>query len=338
MSDRIRAFDVTTDLPYRGLGPVLIVLETQHDAALADEVARYYPNALREQIIAPNAVKPLAEQFVLEPEVLAARRAIDATYRASDGATVNRQEARAELQPADLPVSLPAAVNWRMGLAIDPAGRYAFEWPRGFTLTVDGAPADGSVELVRGNHVLELHGALESGHPLRLAWQPPGVSAMQPIDPRAIYLPPEGGSGLAATFFPTLDWSGTPREQLVEPMLSRYFHTNPFARLNFDPHGTWSAEWRGQLEVPTSGTYRFEAERISRAGLWIDERRVFDETPPDAADQPSGTIELSAGMHALRVRFQDRSEGGPRIYLFWTPPGGARQIVPGRVLYPPLAQ
>ncbi len=338
MADRIRAFDATTDLPYRGYGPVLIVLETEHDAALADEVARYYPNAPREQITAPNAVKPLAEQFVLDTEMLAARRAVEATYRATDGSTVNRQEPRPELHPADLPKGLPVQVTWRMGLAIDVVGRYAFDVPPGFTLTIDGLQPGGPVELVRGNHLLELRGTLETAEPLRLDWQPPGVTAMQPIDRRAIYLPPSGGNGLAATYFPTLEWSGTPQEQAIEPLLSRYFHTSPFARQNFDLHGTWSAEWRGQLDVPASGTYRFEAERISRAGLWIDERLVFDDTRADVGDQPFGTVELSAGLHGLRVRFQDRSEGGPRIYLYWTPPGGARQIVPGRVLYPPNGQ
>ena len=41
--DKIRIFDATADLPYRGRGPALVLLETEHDAALADEVARYYP-------------------------------------------------------------------------------------------------------------------------------------------------------------------------------------------------------------------------------------------------------------------------------------------------------
>ena len=43
----------------------------------------------------------------------------------------------------------------------------------------------------------------------------------------------------------------------------------------------------------------------------------------------SGVADLTAGPHQVRVRFQERSDGGPHMYLFWTPPGGARQVIPG---------
>jgi Dolichyl-phosphate-mannose-protein mannosyltransferase/PA14 domain len=338
LRDRIRAFDATADLPYRGDGPVLIVLETEHDAALAAEVARYYPDAARVETSAPNGVRPLVEQFTLERDVLAARRGVDATYQGADGSTVRRLEYGADLSARDVPVATPAQVIWRGGLALDVSGSYAFEVPSDFALDVDGAPlsTSGSVDLARGNHVFELRGTLAAGQPLRLAWRPPAVNDAQAIEPRVLYVPPEGGNGLAATFFPTLSWEGRPREQVIDPIVSHYFHVNPFSRLNVDPHGNWSVEWRGLLEVPAAGTYRFEAERISRAGLWIDERVVFDDTANDAPEQTSGVAELASGQHQIRVRLQDRAEGGPGIYLFWVPPGGARQVIPGRALFPPL--
>jgi hypothetical protein len=90
--------------------------------------------------------------------------------------------------------------------------------------------------------------------------------------------------------------------------------------------------------VPAAGAYQFEADRLSRAGLWIDGAPVFDDTT-DAADAAAkGSRQLEAGRHAIRVRFQDRGDGGPRLYLYWTPPGGVRNLVPGEALFPPVPE
>jgi hypothetical protein len=104
--------------------------------------------------------------------------------------------------------------------------------------------------------------------------------------------------------------------------------------------GVWSApcSWRGSIDIPTSGVYRSEADRVNRAGLRIDDRGIFDDTADGRATSRSGLAQLAAGRHAIEVRLQDRDQGGPRLYLYWTPPGGAREIVPGRVLYPPAPE
>jgi DNA-binding beta-propeller fold protein YncE/4-amino-4-deoxy-L-arabinose transferase-like glycosyltransferase len=307
--DTIRAFDASTDLPYRGAGPALIVLETEHDAALVDQVMRMYPTARRVPILAPGAARPLVEEVILDRDVLAARRGMAAV---GDGA-------------------------WRALLAVDPPGMYRLAAPAGLQLSVDGsAPANqAQFDLWRGNHVLDVRGTLPPGQTLEVLWQPPNATELRVIDPRALLPPPEGGTGLAATLYPTQTWQGSPQVQLIDPLPAHYFHTNPFSRVNFDPHNSWSAEWVGLLDVAADGTYRFEADRQSRAGLWIDDRQVFDDTADGAPEMTAGTIELQPGEHYIRVRFQDRGQGGPHLYLYWTPPGGARQVVPGRVLRPP---
>ena len=309
LRETIRAFNPSTDLPYRGAGPALIVLETEHDSALVDEVMRFYPDARRVPILAPDAPRPLVEEVILDRDMLARWRGIDAV---GDGA-------------------------WRALLAVDVPGIYRFGAPAGAQLSLDGsAPfSTARFELTRGNHLLDARAVLPPGQQFELLWQPPGATALRVIDPRALFLPPEGGNGLAATLYPTQVWQGSPRDDLIDPFVAHYFHSNPFSRLNFDPHNSWSAEWQGFLNVPTTGTYRFEADRQSRAGMWLDERVIFDDTAEGAAETTTGTTELDAGEHRIRVRFQDRGDGGPRLYLYWTPPGGPRQVIPGRVLYPP---
>jgi 4-amino-4-deoxy-L-arabinose transferase-like glycosyltransferase len=332
----IVTFDSTRQLPYRGNGPALVILETEHDAGLADEVARYYPTAPRRPIFGPNAAQPVVDELLLEHDMLTASRGLAATYRGSDGSVVERREPVAHLDSGASPVPLPADVTWQAGLALDAGGQYGFRVPPTFQLAVDGLAVSDTerVELVSGNHLLSLSGTLSDGMRLDLAWQPPGATTWAPIDEHSLFIAPSGGSGLQATFYPSQDWQGSPTVSLIDPVLDHYYHTNPLSSVGLSPQ-VWSAEWNGTLEAPTDGSYRFDAERLSRAGLWIDDRVVFDDTPEGAAESLSGVVQLTAGRHQLRVRFQDRGDGGPRLYLFWTPPGGARETLSGRVLYPP---
>ncbi|HET6316626.1 MAG TPA: glycosyltransferase family 39 protein, partial [Chloroflexota bacterium] len=229
--DTIRALDPTTDLPYRGAGPALIALETEHDAALVDEIMRLYPEARRVPIAHPAATQPIVEEVILDRDLL-----------------VRHQGA------------VQTDVGWRALLAVETPGEYRLVAPSG-QLSVDGSalanPAD--VELARGNHSLEVRGQLPQGQQLELLWQPPGTSELRPIDARALFPPGEGGTGLAVTFFPTQNFDGEPRDRLIDPLVAHYFHTNPLRRFTFDPHNSWSAEWLGRLQVPTTGTYRFDA-------------------------------------------------------------------------------
>jgi hypothetical protein len=187
---------------------------------------------------------------------------------------------------------------------------------------------------VRGNHLIVLSSRGRDGVAPVLAWKPPGASDFEGVDDARLFAGPDGGNGLVATFYPTQDFAGAPTESMVDPILAHYYHVNPFARRNLSPP-TWSVEWTGELDAPASGAYGFDVERLSRAGLWIDGRSIFDDTEDGSLPAVLGAVQLTAGRHQVRVRLRDRGDGGPRLYLYWTPPGGGRELVPGRVLYPP---
>ena len=307
IQNTIRAFDATTDLPYRGNGPGLIVLESEHDTGLADTVSRFYPDASRTPVLAPNATRPTAYEIELDPSVIVAHRGL-AAGRQPDG-------------------------GWRADLTVDVSGAYAFNVGGSTAMTLDGAPVTSgqTMQLAKGNHLVTLTGGSD------VTWRPPGASTFTPIEDARWFAAPAGGNGLLATFYPTASFRGSPVETLIDPVLAHYYHLSPLAPLNLSPP-TWSAEWLGSLEVPTAGTYRFEVDRLSRAGLWLDNQVVFDDTPEGAPELQAGSIQLSQGRHAIRVRMQDRGDGGPRLYLYWSPPGSTRELVPGGALYPPPPQ
>ena len=83
--------------------------------------------------------------------------------------------------------------------------------------------------------------------------------------------------------------------------------------------------------MPELGTYRIGLEQVSTASVWIDDRLVLTN---DRRNQyEDGEVTLTAGRHPIRVRFRDL-DSASHIYLFWTPPGQSRHIIPGQYLYP----
>jgi hypothetical protein len=98
----IRPFDPVADIPYRGRGPGLIFLETEHDQALADLVAEVYPEAPQMPIQAPSGGKPIVTGFVLSPDVVAAHRGARVTYQSADGTTLERTEHAPALAASDV--------------------------------------------------------------------------------------------------------------------------------------------------------------------------------------------------------------------------------------------
>jgi hypothetical protein len=337
----IRQFDPGGDLPYRGPGPGLVFLETEHDQALADEVARMYPDAIRLPVRAPSGGKPIVEGFRLEPDVLSAHRGVQATYRGPDGAPVVRAEVRPEFDPTlgSAPVALPAQVTWQGGLALDTTGDYSFRIPSGFELRIDDAVVasaarpSGRARLIRGNHAVVMSGTIQPDTAARLEWVPPGTVLWQPISAEMLFVPPTGGMGLQLTLTPGLDPDSQPNEELIDPVLSHYYHVSPFSRFHLDPQ-VWTADWVGQLDAPEPGTYGFVLDHSQTAGVWIDDRQILGNLN-GAADTRTTNLELASGRHAIRVRFEKTTDGSPWINLYWTPPGAPPAIVPGSALFGP---
>lgn len=333
----IRQFDPAGDLPFRGQGPGLIFLETEHDQALADEVARMYPDALRRPVRAPGGAKPIVEGFQLDPDVLVAHRGIHATYRSADGATVERTEARPDTASNSPPVALPADVAWQSGMALDASGEYSFRVPLGFELRIDDAVipgADGGVRvrLVRGSHALDIAGRIEPGRLAALEWRTPGSSQWRPISTEVLFPAPAGGLGLQLALTPGLDSGAAAVEEYVDPVLSHYYHLSPFLRVHMDPQ-VWTADWTGELDATTAGTYGFSLDHSQSAAVFVDNQQVLGDLNVPAVVR-NAILDLSAGRHALHVRFEKTTEGSPWINLYWTPPGEPPAVVPGSALYP----
>ena len=86
------------------------------------------------------------------------------------------------------------------------------------------------------------------------------------------------------------------------------------------------------LTVPTAGTYTFRLTSDDGSELFIDDGLVIDHDGLHGETSMDGDVELTAGMHALRVNFFEAG-GGQELTLSWRPPGATDfSVVPNSVL------
>lgn len=76
----------------------------------------------------------------------------------------------------------------------------------------------------------------------------------------------------------------------------------------------------GNVDVPADGSYVFRLTSDDGSRLLIDDRVVIDHDGLHGAEPKDGTVQLTEGMHALRIDHFERG-GGEQLTLAWQPPG-----------------
>ncbi|MBU2665227.1 DUF1080 domain-containing protein [Actinoplanes bogorensis] len=111
---------------------------------------------------------------------------------------------------------------------------------------------------------------------------------------------------------PNVDWSTTDQFGLND---------------NFVTHAL------ANLTAPAAGAYTFRLVSDDGSKLFLDDQLVIDHDGLHDVEPPGeGTVELTAGVHRLRVEHFDRT-GGQRLTLSWRPPGaGDFAVVPTEAL------
>ncbi len=132
--------------------------------------------------------------------------------------------------------------------------------------------------------------------------------------------------GLLGKYYRSVNWTGEPAEVQVDPSIDfDWSNTVPLP-------APFSVEWQGSIWIDKPGDYDFALIADDGALLEIDGHLVVDASKV-LLQKITGTIHLTPGPHAIRVRYFNIILGGS-VRLFWTPPGGSEQIVPSDVLRP----
>ena len=303
------------------------LIASYHDAQ------RLYPSAQFIEHRPPKGGGTVLYEVILSPEVLRSAQGATAEYYAGEtaAATPNKHESLRDLAvdwSVSEPLPEPFIAELRSTLVVQEYGQYRF-FKRGSlqsALWIDEFPVDvGTATLARGNHSLrfEIQGGRGS---IALLWQPPSSNQPQPVPPQNLFVAPVTNSGLLGSYYPTPDWSGPPAFTQIDPQIAYYFHIIPLPR-------PYSVRWTGKLFAPAAGAYEFEIYSVDGSRLTLDGNRVVDN--PQGRVSVKNSTSLSEGWHDVSLDFSDRTSG-TQIYLYWTPPGATRELIPSRYLLPPM--
>ncbi|MDQ6654432.1 MAG: PA14 domain-containing protein, partial [Verrucomicrobiota bacterium] len=138
------------------------------------------------------------------------------------------------------------------------------------------------------------------------------------------------GSGLRGKYYRNLNWRGEPVEERVD----RTIDFDWSQKMPLQP--PFSVEWTGELVVEQTGDYTFTMSVDDGALLEIDGEPVLDLLHGPILSNRDGTITLTAGRHALRIRYFNELFGGS-IHLWWRSAGRLQAIVPDDALVPAAA-
>lgn len=132
--------------------------------------------------------------------------------------------------------------------------------------------------------------------------------------------------GLLANYYRNATWSGPPIDVQVDPQIDFDWSKS----LPLPP--PFSVEWTGSIAIDQLDEYVFGLIADDGALLEIDGKVVVDVTHV-LLQKRTGAINLTAGLHSIRVRYFNLLFGGS-VRLSWTVRGRPEQIVPTEVLIP----
>lgn len=134
--------------------------------------------------------------------------------------------------------------------------------------------------------------------------------------------------GLLASYYSGKEQNKQPVIRTIDPALDfDWQEGKPHPRI---PQDNFSIRWQGSLVAPVAGEYLFETE--------VDDRmtaRLGDKVwKANDGVKELGRITLEANKPVLVDINLEEDGGNAKFRLFWTPPGGTRQVVPSAALLP----
>ena len=135
-------------------------------------------------------------------------------------------------------------------------------------------------------------------------------------------------TGLRRQVFANTSFTGTPLAADVSPDVSLDF-------LDDDPtlpRRFFSARWLGFWYVPESGVVELRGAGDDRLDVWLDGELVIRRSPPGDMHTETRTIDLEAGVHEVRVEYEQHA-GGLALRLRWAPSGGRPRPLPSHRIF-----
>lgn len=150
--------------------------------------------------------------------------------------------------------------------------------------------------------------------------------------PSLITAPTPPVAGLYAMYYDTANFGGTSVGRIDPTIDFDWGDGSPDSRIGAD---TFSARWKGEIRVPTTGFYTFATSTDDGVRLWIAGKKIIDAWTDQNGGQQTGTVRLEAGeYYDLRMDYYENS-GGALARLYWSSPTMAQQVIPSEALTSP---
>ena len=340
LDPRIKAenpFNPAVNVPLRSTRGVAIFLDVP-DAPSVDLLRRLYP-AADIQAYQVNRRSPVVMySVVVSPSQIENLQGLNATFYAGRTATPANARVRRTDRALSFdwskqsPLPVPFLANWQGVILAPTFGTYRFRFiaPPEATVRLDEndllkGGGETSITLAQGLHAIDVTVPMTDLGPVSLQWQPPG-QAMGSVPSSVLFRPPADNRGLLGKYYSGEAWSGPPRLEQINPVISASYHFLPIPQ-------PFTAEWDGKIDIPVNGTYRFGSQSIDESWIYIDNHLVVDNSHA-ANVYREGAVNLNEGLHDIKIRYVSKS-GFPFIDVFWSPPGSAQSPLPGDRLFPP---
>ena len=136
-------------------------------------------------------------------------------------------------------------------------------------------------------------------------------------------------TGVRRQVFPDVGFNGAPlRDDIGDAINLDFLNVDPGL-----PRRFFSARWTGFWYVPEAGEVELHGAGDDRLDVWLDGELVIRRTPPADMHTLVRTLRLDAGVHELRVDYEQHG-GAFNMRLEWSPPGGrARRLPPYRLFH-----
>ena len=153
---------------------------------------------------------------------------------------------------------------------------------------------------------------------LEAAWNP------------SVVLDSRSSGGLAAAYFRRNETFAKPLLERIDPAID--FNWNGKAPAPNVPPSNFAVQWRASLLPQISGDYLLDAQVVDRLTVKLAGKTVLEQKANQAVQK--ARVHLEAGKLVACEALYEQATGPASVRLFWTPPGGSRQLIPSTAWIP----
>ncbi len=327
------AVDTARDLPLSERKPVVFMLDG-NGAQTFDLLKSYYPTGTFTEFEPPGGGPTAVFEGIISTEDVESAQGLSYRYQGQDTLQEGRVEALNLDWSSGPPLPPPFRAEWSGVLKVPTYGLYTLEAqaPGPVELQLDGRPvASGEgaartsdLSLAQGLHNISVFAQVQTPGSVQLLWQSQ-QSPPELVSRAHLFSAPIRQQGLEGSYF-TEGEGGRLEFVRIDPVPGGYFHYIP-VRIPF------TIRWRGQIDIPASGSYRFIVQAVDEGGLSIDGKSLLTTPGPNRGAE--ATLDLAEGRHDIEIIFRQRGGSPAYINILWVTPQGQPQPIPSNLFSPP---